>query len=404
MNQQYIQALLLANSWIVYITTVFYFYDSLCRYITGRKIGTSDNWWAFFPILRFFHLFRMAGKSWRWPFLICTIIALFLSLYLYPSYQFIKDLFPALFFPFLCTFTCVISFLYIYAEIARARGKSTLWAILWIIPPLNPLVWGYLAFSSVDAPRDNDNSSDRDSKIITVLMTLIMSTFLIAYEFGPLEIREKISSYWNQTLSFCKTMLTYPSKDKKDKWKLQDEWMLKEDVFYSYKDSKGTEHFVSSREDVPEQYRDQRESPILSTDLGGQFKIMTKEEEGGMLNKLQGAPLPEHLKNTQHEIFIYTFDKDPHLADTKAYFSEFHLPYKILDVLKNMEYASQLKMKLGLDQNLKYNDLLFPILEIDGQMIERVVDQIDSKGRVIEHSLNKPKINKIFGLRATYEE
>ena len=353
---------LLANKMLVWITLAIYGYVSLCQCLIGSKTGTTHNWMAFFPILNGFHFCRIAGKSGWWFFLM------------------------------LVPFLNILVLIYLFVEIARARGKHALVGLLLLFPVLNFLIWGYLAFSSSDVSTDDSGKSH--SKVVVLLAVLMMLALPAAYLYGPPEIKEKTNAYWEQILTFGKKTVKVP---------LSDELMLKEDNFYVYKDLEGSEHFVSTREDVPEQYRDQARK-VVSTDLGGQFKLMSKEEEGAMLNKVQGAPLPEQLKNAQHEILVYTFDGDEHLQETKEYFVKFNMPYKVLDVMKNPEYASQLKLKLGLDVNKRYDNLLFPVLEIDGQMVERVVDQTDSKGNVVSHSLNTPKINKIFGLRAAFEE
>jgi hypothetical protein len=368
---KYLQDTITVNQPLAWGILIFFCYWALCQSVLGNKIGIHHNWMAFIPPLNVFHFCRIARKPGKCFFLLLIpLVNLFVLLYL-------------------------------FAEIARACRKSAFLGILLMIPPLTPLIFGYLAFSSSGENGFDEGTGKHDSKVV-LLITLVLCGFLVAgYVYVP-EIKEKIHYHWNNTQSFCKKILKLPGKNKKVQWMLEDQWMLKKDTFYTYKDDKGTEHVVSAREDIPEKYRNQSTNTLLSTELNDAFKIMTKEEEAGMLAKLQGAPVPEQLKDAKHKVFIYTFDGDPYREDTKNYFNKFHVPYKILDV-KNPEFASELKLKLGLDPNKKYADLLFPIVEINGQLVERVVDQIDSQGTVTEHSLNMQKINKMLGLRASYE-
>jgi hypothetical protein len=369
---RYLQNTIILNQALIWSVFVLCGYWALCQCFLGKKMGLHNNWMAFIPLVNLIHFCRIARKPGKWFFLLLIpLINLFV-------------------------------FLYLFSEIARACGKSAFLGILLMIPPLTPLIFGYLAFSSRGENVFDEDIGKHDSKVVLLITMGICGCLSAGYIHVP-EIHEKIHYHWDRARAFSKKILKLPGDNKKDQWMLEDQWMLKEDAFYIYKDHKGVEHFVSSLKDIPEKYRDQPSNKLLSTELNDDFTILTKEEEGSMLAKLQVAPVPEQLKNTKHKVFIYTFDGDLHQEETKKYFNKFHVPYKILDV-KNPEYASELKLKLGLDPHKKYTDLLFPIVEINEQMIERVADETDAYGNVVKHSLNMSKINKILGLRASYEK
>lgn len=58
-----------AYGWIITIAYVFYF--MFMQYKIAHRTGQSDiAWWAFVPILNTLLLIQMAGKSWKWFWLL----------------------------------------------------------------------------------------------------------------------------------------------------------------------------------------------------------------------------------------------------------------------------------------------------------------------------------------------
>lgn len=235
-------------------------------------------------------------------------------------------------------------------------------------------------------------------KVLFLLFLLALLAAVLIYQHGSKDLQRQCLEYLARAGMGDMVETLTGRKTAKGP---QDEIMSKSENFYMWKDENGNENFVDSMEQVPPQYR-KTVQKISSEKIGGSLALMSREEEGKMLKNIEKRPPPEHLKMADHKIFIYSYEGNTELGETKAYFDLYNMPYTVLDVVKNPEYASQLKMKLGLDLNQKYQ-LNLPIVEIDGQMIERIIDATDKKGKVTKTSLNRAKINKIFGLRSSYE-
>ena len=96
---------------------VMYLYFSLCLFSIAQKVRHKYAWWAFIPILNLYQTVELAGKAWYW--------------------------FIFMFIPFVN----IVAFAWIWADIARARGKEPywLWGILMLVPFVNYLVLLYLA-------------------------------------------------------------------------------------------------------------------------------------------------------------------------------------------------------------------------------------------------------------------
>ena len=235
-------------------------------------------------------------------------------------------------------------------------------------------------------------------KILVLILLLLALSAVALYRYGPEPVKDQL----NQAVSalHLESYLEMATGKKIPK-KALNEVMTASQTFYSWKDRDGVEHFADSLDQVPPEARS-RVQKVSSDKIGGSLELMTKAEEGAMLKKMQKTPPPEHLKALNFQIQIYTYEGNEELGETKSYFDMYNMPYKILDVVANPEYASQLKIKMGLDINQKYQ-LALPIIEINGELIQRVILSKDKNGNPVRTALDKDKINKIFGLRSTYE-
>ena len=111
------------GGWILFFWVAFYLYFGYTQYRIAQKVGHQSPWWAWVPILNFFQQIQMAGKEWYW-FLFCLI-------------------------PVVNIFAIAA----MWMEIAKNCRQSAAWGIMAIIPFINFIAWGYLAFSGgVDAP------------------------------------------------------------------------------------------------------------------------------------------------------------------------------------------------------------------------------------------------------------
>ncbi|MCP4686136.1 MAG: signal peptidase I [bacterium] len=95
-----------------------YAYVAFTQYKIAQKCGCHDSaWWAWIPIMNTFLLFRMAGKP-AWWFVLCLIPLV--NLYV---------------------------FAVLWMETAKTVGQSALMGFLVLIPILNFIALGVLAFS-----------------------------------------------------------------------------------------------------------------------------------------------------------------------------------------------------------------------------------------------------------------
>ena len=108
-----------AGSWIFWSFTWIglYIYSGLTLMLIAKKTSTNNNWMAWVPILNFYLMCKIAGKSAIW------IIFLFLP------------------------FINIIAVVLIWSAIAEKLGKPAWWGILMLVPIANFVIMGILAFS-----------------------------------------------------------------------------------------------------------------------------------------------------------------------------------------------------------------------------------------------------------------
>ncbi len=100
------------------IVLAVYFYFAFTQYKIAQRVGCADKaWWSYVPVLNTFLLIQMAGKEWTW-FLFCLI--------------------PV---------ANVIVFAILWMEVAKASGNSSIWGVLVLIPFLNFVAMGVMAFA-----------------------------------------------------------------------------------------------------------------------------------------------------------------------------------------------------------------------------------------------------------------
>lgn len=235
-------------------------------------------------------------------------------------------------------------------------------------------------------------------KITALMLLLLILSVTVLYLYGPDSVKQPLDE---ALLALNLNSYVEKATGKKIQKICRDEVMTINQTFYIWKDRDGIEHYADSLEQVPAEYRSLMQK-VSSDKIGGSLELMSKEEEGDMLKKMEKKPQPEHLKTLNYQIMIYTYQGNEELPETKSYFDMYNMPYTLLDVVANPEYASQLKIKMGLDINQKYQ-LALPVIEINGELIPRVILSRDKHGNPVRTELNKEKINKIFGLRSTFE-
>jgi hypothetical protein len=104
--------------WVaVVLGVIFYAYAAICMMKIAEKTNTPNAWWAWVPILQIVLLIQVAGKPIWW------IILCFLPL------------------------VNLIILILIMIGVCEARKKSPALVIGLILPVVNLVVLGYLAFS-----------------------------------------------------------------------------------------------------------------------------------------------------------------------------------------------------------------------------------------------------------------
>jgi len=109
---------------IIYLLSIiaFYVYFSLCLFSIAKKLHVSEPWTAWIPIVNIWTIVSAAGKPWWWILLlIVPIINVFIGIYLW-----------------IC--------------ITENLGKNRLLGLLMLLPIINLIFLGFLAFSREGKP------------------------------------------------------------------------------------------------------------------------------------------------------------------------------------------------------------------------------------------------------------
>lgn len=101
----------------LFIMAALYFYVSFAQYRIAQKVGLAEQaWWGFVPILNVFLFVKCAGRDWYWfLFLLVPIVNIIVGVML-------------------------------WMDIARQLQKSAFWAILTLVPFINFIAIGVIAF------------------------------------------------------------------------------------------------------------------------------------------------------------------------------------------------------------------------------------------------------------------
>jgi hypothetical protein len=109
---------------IIYLISIiaFYVYFSLCLFSIAKRLHISEPWTAWIPIVNIWTIVSSAGKPWWWIFLLFVpIINIFIGIYLW-----------------IC--------------ITENLGKNKLLGLLMLLPLINLIFLGFLAFSREGKP------------------------------------------------------------------------------------------------------------------------------------------------------------------------------------------------------------------------------------------------------------
>lgn len=112
---------------LIVIIIVLYVYSALCLFFIAKKTSTEPAWMAWVPIANMFLMCNIAKMSYLW------LLGLLGSLIPYLS--------------IVANIYLMGLFVYMWYKIAIARGKPGWVGILTIIPVVNLVIMGYLAFA-----------------------------------------------------------------------------------------------------------------------------------------------------------------------------------------------------------------------------------------------------------------
>lgn len=110
---------LLAGMFVVFLLVfvALYAYMAICLMKIAQKTNTENTWWAWVPVLNVFLMLNIARKPLWWFIL------------------------------FLLPFVNFIILILVWVGICQARGKSGALVIGLLLPVVNLIVLGYLAFA-----------------------------------------------------------------------------------------------------------------------------------------------------------------------------------------------------------------------------------------------------------------
>ena len=136
-------ALLLPFIIMMAVAALLYAYFSFALYTIAKKVRAQNDWWAWVPILQIILSLRVAKKPGWWlaPCLIAALSQIIVSL-------------RVAYVPSLWVLYCLLILLnliiwsLIWMGIAQALGKSSWLGILLIVPVVNLIAVGYLAWSN----------------------------------------------------------------------------------------------------------------------------------------------------------------------------------------------------------------------------------------------------------------
>jgi len=109
---------------IIAILLVFYIYSAICLQLIAKKTGQEPSWLAWVPIANLFLSCKISGLSYLW------LLILFAA--------------PI---PIIGPLCITVFYAYLWCRIAVALNKPSWLGVLVIIPIVNLVIIGYLAFS-----------------------------------------------------------------------------------------------------------------------------------------------------------------------------------------------------------------------------------------------------------------
>lgn len=161
------------------VALVGYVYGAICLQTIARKTNTPNGWLAWIPVGNLVLMINIAKKPMWW-------LALFLAPALGWLLTFLMGQFVLIILVPLIIVNIVLAVM-LWMGIAKARNKPEWWGILILVPLLNLVVPGYLAFSSDasgTAPQRTDSAGLQSTGQSTDPRAGATSLYCVAGEFA----------------------------------------------------------------------------------------------------------------------------------------------------------------------------------------------------------------------------
>ncbi len=136
-------SLAMISGFMVFFGVALYIYISLCLYLIARKVGVTDAWTAWIPIVNLWTFVEAAGKPWWWT---AIIVGLFFSSVI-PIAGIVLGLLD------------LGVVIYLWMCISENVGKNRWLGLLMLVPIVNLFYPAVLAFSKIEPLPDIDSSS-----------------------------------------------------------------------------------------------------------------------------------------------------------------------------------------------------------------------------------------------------
>lgn len=126
-----------------------YIYFAVCLMFLAKKVQTSHMWMAWLPVLNFYLLCKIAGKSEKWFIGILLPIILPLLAILFGLIPYFPQIIVSIItlFAALSVLVAIVIWMILWREIAKKVGKPEIYGVLMLIPVVNFIIMGILAFS-----------------------------------------------------------------------------------------------------------------------------------------------------------------------------------------------------------------------------------------------------------------
>ena len=116
---------------------ILYIYTAVCLMLIAQKTNTKYSWLAWIPIANVFLMAMIAQKPWWWALIIVLAYGIAASL--------LNG--AAAWLGWIIYIVAIVLTLIIWVAICQARNKPGWWVILLLIPLVNIIILGVLAFS-----------------------------------------------------------------------------------------------------------------------------------------------------------------------------------------------------------------------------------------------------------------